>query len=160
MEQQVLSGFDSDFELEPLIIESSEEQIREKLFTLFCPAKNGSLGRRNEKLARQITELIKKNPDLIWLLTSELEKYQNAEGANIKNAHDRIKNIFQELQKKSYLKGSRFRSLAKAMENWPNHGNLYAFKSTAAAFCPNPHAKAWEGIASLKNQDNPWNYHL
>ncbi len=160
MEQEVLSGFDSVSELEPLIIESSEEQIQDKLFTLFYPAKNGSLGRRNEKLARQIVELIKKNPDLIWILINELEKYQNAEGAHIKNAHDHVKGIFQELQKKSYLKGSRFRNLAKTMENWPNHGGLHAFKNTAAAFCPNPHAKAWEGIASLKNQDNPWNYHL
>lgn len=158
MEQEQVSGFDST-ELEPLIIESPKEQIQEKLFTLFYPA-NGNLGRRNEKLARQIVELIKKNPDLIWSMVSELEKYQNADGAHIKNARNRIKNIFQELQRSHYLKGPRFRSLAKTMENWPNHGGLHAFKNTAAAFCPNPHAKAWEGIASLKNQDNPWNYHL
>jgi hypothetical protein len=150
----------AELELKPLIIESKEEQIQEKLFTLFYPATNGNLGRRNEKLARQIADLIKKNPELIWVMINELEKHRNSEeGAHLKNAHQRVKQIFQILQKFSFLKGSRFRALAREMENWPNE-DLRAFQSFPLGFFPNSHAKAWEGIVSFKKQDNPWDYHL
>ncbi len=149
----------AELELKPLIIESEKEQIQDKLFTLFS-ATNGNLGRRNEKLARQIADLIKKNPELIWVMIDELKTHRNAEeGAHLKNAHQRVKEIFQILQKFSFLKGSRFRALVREMENWPNE-DLRAFQSFPLGFFPNSHAKAWEGIVSFKNQENPWAYHL
>ena len=125
-------------------------RVEEIVSALFSPAHGGGIGKRTQRMNRQLTTLVKDNPELIWILLSVLERidsvviYQNID--HIKKANDSVRKIFVDLSQQRWFQSRKFRRVCSAMQAWPNVNFDLLLAEPAMAFYPNSKAQSYAFI--------------
>ena len=125
-------------------------RVEEIVSALFSPAHGGGIGKRTQRMYRQLTLLIKENPELTWTLLINL-KDLDADIANqkidyIENANDCVRKIFINLSHQRWFQSRKFRRICNTMRAWPNVNFDLLLAEPAMAFCPNSKAQSYAFI--------------